>query len=64
MNASGPVGLGRFLIGVLARKYSLTAKSSYDFIQYLDTSSLTENALKSVQRYEFIAECPSRAKRT
>ena len=44
-------------------KYSLTAKSYYDFIQYLDTSSLTENTLESLQRYESIAESPSRAKR-
>lgn len=44
-------------------KYSLTAKSSYDFIQYLDTSSLTENTLESLQRYGSQAESPSRAKR-
>ena len=44
-------------------KYSLTAKSSYDFIQYLDTSSLTENALESLQKYGSQAESPSRAKR-
>lgn len=44
-------------------KYSLTAKSSYDFIQYLDTSSLTENTLKSLQKYGSQAESPSRAKR-
>ena len=44
-------------------KYSITAKSSYDFIQYLDTSSLTENTLESLQRYESQAESPSRAKR-
>ena len=44
-------------------KYSLTAKSSYDFIQYLDTSSLTENTLESLQKYGSQAESPSRAKR-
>ena len=44
-------------------RYSLTAKSSYDFIQYLDTSSLTENTLESLQKYESLAESPSRAKR-
>ena len=60
-----PVGwevktLGEYLN---CNKYSLTAKSYYDFIQYLDTSSLTENTLESLQRYESIAESPSRAKR-
>ena len=60
-----PVGwevrtLGEYLD---CNKYSLTAKSYYDFIQYLDTSSLTENTLESLQRYESIAESPSRAKR-
>lgn len=44
-------------------KYSLTTRSSCDFIQYLDTSSLTENALESLQRYKSLAESPSRAKR-
>lgn len=44
-------------------KYSITTNSNYEFISYLDTSSLTENQISSFTRIERSEKIPSRAKR-
>ena len=44
-------------------KNSMTSNSDYEYIRYLDTSSLTENQISELMKIDNIKQYPSRAKR-